>query len=62
MKILDVCTLKSGFQGKTSEGEAFKIIKLKDVTKDGVIKYKELESFETDKMNEKFKLKKVILF
>ena len=58
MKILDVCTLKSGFQGKTSEGEAFKIIKLKDVTKDGVIKYKELESFETDKMNEKFKLKK----
>ena len=42
MKILDVCTLKSGFQGKTSEGEAFKIIKLKDVTKDGVIKYEEL--------------------
>ena len=58
MKILDVCTLKSGFQGKTSEGEAFKIIKLKDVTKDGVIKYEELESFDTDKMNEKFKLKK----
>lgn len=58
MKILDVCTLKSGFQGKKSEGEAFKIIKLKDVTKDGVIKYEELESFDTDKMNEKFKLKK----
>ena len=58
MKILDVCTLKSGFQGKTSDGEAFKIIKLKDVTKDGVIKYQELESFNTDKMNEKFLLKK----
>lgn len=58
MKILDVCTLKSGFQGKTSEGEAFKIIKLKDVTKDGIIKYEELESFDTDKMNEKFLLKK----
>ncbi|HAT4226410.1 TaqI-like C-terminal specificity domain-containing protein [uncultured Clostridium sp.] len=58
MKILDVCTLKSGFQGKTSEGEVFKIIKLKDVTKDGVIKYEELESFDTEKMNEKFLLKK----
>lgn len=58
MKILDVCTLKSGFQGKTSEGEAFKIIKLKDVTKDGVIKYQELETFDIDKMNDKFLLKK----
>ena len=58
MKILDVCTLKSGFQGKTSEGEAFKIIKLKDVTKDGIIKYGELESFNSDKVNEKYLLKK----
>lgn len=58
MKILDICTLKSGFQGKTSEGEAFKIIKLKDVTKDGSIKYQGLEGFNTDKMNEKFRLKK----
>lgn len=58
MKILDVCTLKSGFQGKTNEGEAFKIIKLKDVTKDGVIKYEELESFDSDRVNEKFLLKK----
>ena len=58
MKILDVCTLKSGFQGKTSEGEAFKIIKLKDVTKDGIIKYEELESFNSDKVNEKYLLKK----
>lgn len=51
MKILDVCTLKSGFQGKTSEGEAFKTIKLKDITKDGAIKYEELESFDADKVN-----------
>ena len=58
MKILDVCTLKSGFQGRTNEGEVFKIIKLKDVTKDGVIKYEELESFDTDNINDKFLLKK----
>ena len=58
MKILNVCTLKSGFQGKTSEGEAFKMIKLKDVTKDGVIKYGDLEGFDTEKMNQKFLLKK----
>ena len=58
MKILDICTLKSGFQGKTNEGEEFKVIKLKDVTKDGVIKYEELESFDADKVNEKLLLKK----
>ncbi|WP_252231859.1 TaqI-like C-terminal specificity domain-containing protein [Clostridium sp. ZBS15] len=58
MKVLNICTLKSGFQGKTSEGEAFKIIKLKDVTKDGIVKYEELENFDTEKMNEKFLLKK----
>lgn len=58
MKLLNICTLKSGFQGKTSEGEAFKIIKLKDVTKDGIIKYEELESFDADRVNEKFLLKK----
>lgn len=58
MRVLDICNLKSGFQGKTSEGEAFKIIKLKDVNKDGGIKYEDLESFDTEKMNEKFLLKK----
>ena len=58
MKILDVCILKSGFQGKTNDGEKFKVIKLKDVTKDGVIKYEELESFDSEKMNEKYLLKK----
>ncbi|EJT5920871.1 TaqI-like C-terminal specificity domain-containing protein [Clostridium perfringens] len=58
MRLLDVCTLKSGFQGKTNDGEKFKVIKLKDVTKDGVIKYEDLECFDTDKMNEKYLLKK----
>lgn len=58
MKIKNSCSLKSGFQGKTREGETLRIIKLKDVNKDAFIKYNELESFDTDKMNEKFKLKK----
>ena len=58
MKVLNVCNLKSGFQGKMNEGKDFKVVKLKDVTKDGVVKYKELESFNSDKVNEKYLLKK----
>ncbi len=58
MKLSSICTLKSGFQGKTSEGNEFKQIRLKDVTKDGVIKYEELESFNCEKVNEKYLLKK----
>src|SRR5690242_1226780 len=58
MKLSNVCTLKSGFQGKTSEGNEFKQIRLKDVTKDGVIKYEELEGFNSEKVNEKYLLKK----
>lgn len=58
MKVLNVCNLKSGFQGKMNEGKDFKVVKLKDVTKDGIIKYGELESFNSDKVNEKYLLKK----
>jgi restriction endonuclease S subunit len=59
MEILkDIAKLSSGFQGKTSEGESFKQIKLRDVTKNGNINYQELESFNSDKVNEKYLLKK----
>jgi len=58
MNLLNVCTLKSGFQGKTTEGNDYRQIKLKDVTKDGVIKYEELESFSSERVNEKYLLKK----
>ena len=58
MKLLDICDLKSGFQGKTTEGNQFKQIKLKDVTKGGIIKYDELEQFDCAKVNEKYILKK----
>lgn len=54
----ETCTLRSGFQGKTKEGNDFKQIRLKDVTKDGVIKYEELEEFASEKVNEKYLLKK----
>lgn len=50
--------LKSGFQGKTTEGTDYQVIKLKDVTKDGVIKYEELETFSAEKFNPKYLLKK----
>lgn len=58
MRIIDVCDLKSGFQGKTNVGEKFRVIKLKDVTKDGIIRYEELETFNAEKVSEKFLLKK----
>lgn len=58
MKLSNVCTLKSGFQGKTTEGNDYRQIRLKDVTKDGVIKYEELEGFNSEKVNEKYLLKK----
>lgn len=53
-----IANLSSGFQGKISEGTTFKQIKLKDVTKDGMINYEELETFDIEKMNEKYLLKK----
>lgn len=58
MKLSKICTLKSGFQGKTTEGDQYRQIKLKDVTKDGVIKYEGLEGFNSEKVNEKYLLKK----
>lgn len=58
MKLAEICTLKSGFQGKTTEGKDYNQIKLKDVTTDGVIKYEELETFNAEKVNEKYLLKK----
>lgn len=58
MKLSKLCTLKSGFQGKTTEGDQYRQIKLKDVTKDGIIKYEELEGFNSEKVNEKYLLKK----
>ncbi len=58
MELNKICTLKSGFQGKQSEGSKFKQIRLKDITKDGIIKYEKLDSFNSEKMNEKYLLKK----
>lgn len=58
MKLSSICTLKSGFQGKATEGDCFRQIKLKDVTKGGLIKYEELEGFNSDKVSDKYLLKK----
>ncbi|MFR8870776.1 TaqI-like C-terminal specificity domain-containing protein [Paraclostridium sordellii] len=54
----EIAKLNSGFQGKVSQGEDFKQIKLKDVTRDGSINYGGLESFSSEKVNEKYLLKK----
>lgn len=53
-----ISDLSSGFQGKVSNGIKFKQIKLKDVTKDGIINYDDLETFDSEKVNEKHLLKK----
>lgn len=58
MKLSKGCILNSGFQGKTSEGNNYSGIKLKDVNSDGIINYEGLEKFNFDKMNEKYLLKK----
>ncbi|CEP90230.1 EcoKI restriction-modification system protein HsdS [[Clostridium] sordellii] len=56
--IKDIAILNSGFQGKTSQGNNFRQIKLKDLTSYENIKYEELESFNSEKVNEKYLLKK----
>lgn len=58
MQLSEICILRSGFQGKTKKGNDYKQIGLRNVTKDGVIKFEELEGFNADKVNEKYILKK----
>lgn len=58
MKLKELCGIKSGYQGKMQEGEKYEIIKMKDVEKDGVINYKDLETFDTEKEPTKFLLQK----
>lgn len=54
----ELVELRSGFQGKTVEGESHKLIKLKDVQKNGIINEADLETFDTDKVTSKHLLKK----
>lgn len=58
MKLKELCILKSGYQGKTQEGDMYKQIRLKDVSREGTIYYDQLESFNAVKMNAKYFLKK----
>lgn len=59
MKTLkEIAKMSSGHQGRVSEGNDFKQIKLKDVTRDGIINYEELTTFSSEKVNEKYLLKK----
>lgn len=58
MKLSELCTVKSGFQGRPSEGKTYKQIKLKDVTKEGIILFDQLTEFEAQNVNERFFLKK----
>lgn len=58
IKLKDLCESKSGFQGKTGKGNDFKIIKLKDVSKDEKISIENLETFSSERINEKYLLRK----
>lgn len=58
MKLVNVCHVRSGFQGRPSEGEVIKQIKLKDVSKEGEIQFDQLTKFECASVPERFRLKK----
>ncbi len=63
MILKDICTFRSGFQGKSSEGRVIKQIKLKDVTKDGEILLDQLSGFSYDQSIDRYALyKNNILF
>lgn len=50
------CDMISGFQFKAKQGDDYKIIKLKDVSSDGIINYDELDTFSYEKDISKFLL------
>lgn len=52
-KLREVAVLKSGYQGKITNGEegtAVKLIKLKDVSKEGIIHYEGIDEVRIDKV------------
>lgn len=58
MKIKDFCQVKSGFQGKPTQGNIYSQIKLKDVDKEGNIDYSNLSEFECKEIPLRFLLEK----
>ena len=58
MKLMDLCTIRSGFQGRPSEGRTYKAIKLINVDKEGNIDFENLTEIECEKMQDRFLLKK----
>ena len=58
MKLMDLCTIKSGFQGRPSEGRTYKAVKLINVDKEGTIDFENLTEIECEKMPDRFLLKK----
>lgn len=56
MKVKNLVTL-TGFQGKTTGGEEYRLIKMKDVNGEGDIDYYNLETVNAEKMDEKYILK-----
>lgn len=60
MKLSELCILKGGFQGKILEGgNTYRLIKLKDVSSYGDIKYDDLAYFTSEKeIDDKYILKK----
>ena len=58
MKLLDLCHIRSSFQGRPSEGKIIKQIKLKNVSKEGEINFDQLAEIECSNISERFRLKK----
>lgn len=54
----ELTIIKSGYQGRPSEGPIWRQIKLRDVDKEGSVDFENLTEFECEKMPSRFLLKK----
>lgn len=60
-KLSEIAELRSGYQGKITENpeaQTFKLIKLKDVSKEGIIHYDEIDKVKIERILTKYLLKK----
>lgn len=56
VKVKELTTL-TGFQGRATGGKEYKLIKMKDIDCEGNIDYYNLESFNSDRVDDKYILK-----
>lgn len=58
VKLKEIVDLNSGYQGKTIPGDSYRQIKLVNVSKEGILDYSGLETFDAEKVAEKYLLRR----